>query len=230
LLLLRQPSWQVARAFGDSAKQTNTNEMRRNAPKSGRFIQFFDGRVVVFIKRNHTKSRLGLARQKNRNSLSDFGSAKLQVLAIARRGSLSPSRWIMKPRIISVIVGAILSPSLSVASQSVAYATGNAPYRAGLISWEAPAYPFLAKLHHCQGRGVFRVTINTASGHPAQVVVLNSTGFGILDDSVLAALRAWRWKPGTRGPFDIPITFTLSKDPNPGKPPAGSSRLPKSPR
>ena len=136
----------------------------------------------------------------------------------------------MKPRIISVIVGAILSPSLAVANQSVAYASGNAPYRAGLISWEVPAYPFLAKLHHCQGRGVFRATINPASGHPANVVLLNSTGFGILDDSVLAALQAWRWKPGTRGQFDIPITFTLSRDPNSGKRPVGSSRLPKSPR
>jgi hypothetical protein len=84
----------------------------------------------------------------------------------------------MKPRIISVIVGAILSPSLSIASQSVAYATGNAPYQAGLLSWEAPAYPFLAKLRHCQGRGVFRVTINPVSGHPAQIVMLKSTGFG----------------------------------------------------
>ena len=51
-----------------------------------------------------------------------------------------------------------------------------------------------------------------------------------LDDSVLAALQAWRWKPGTRGQFDIPITFTLSRDPNSGKRPVGSSRLPKSPR
>jgi TonB family protein len=136
----------------------------------------------------------------------------------------------MKAHIISVVVGAIFFPSLSVARQSVAYASDDAPFRAGLLSWEAPAYPFLAKLHRCQGRGVFRVTINPATGRPAQVVMLKSTGFGILDDSAVLALRAWRWKPGTRRQFDIPIAFTLSQDPNRGKPPVGSSRLPKSPR
>jgi TonB family protein len=136
----------------------------------------------------------------------------------------------MKARIVSALIGGVLFPSLCVARQSVAYASDNAPYRAGLLSWEAPAYPFLAKLHRCQGRGVFRVTVNPANGRPARVVMLKSTGFGILDDSALAALRAWRWKPGTRGPFDIPIAFTLSPDPNSGKPPVGSSRLPKSPR
>jgi len=136
----------------------------------------------------------------------------------------------MKARIVPVVIGTIFFPMLSVARQSVAYASDNAPFRAGLLKWEAPAYPFLAKLHRCQGRGLFRVTINPATGAPAQVVMLKSTGFGILDDSAVLALRAWRWKPGTRRQFDIPIAFTLSQDPNSGKPPVGSSRLPKSPR
>ena len=136
----------------------------------------------------------------------------------------------MKARIVSALIGGVLFPSLCVARQSVAYASDNAPYRAGLLSWEAPAYPLLAKLHHCQGRGVFRVTINAASSRPAQVVILKSTGFSILDDSAVLALRAWRWKPGTRRQFDIPISFTIAQDPNSGKPPVGSSRLPKSPR
>ena len=129
-----------------------------------------------------------------------------------------------------VVIGAIFFPSLAVARQSVAYGSDNAPYRADLLSWEAPVYPFLAKLHRCQGRGLFRVTINPNGGRPAQVVILKSTGFGILDDSAVAALRAWRWKLGTRRQFDIPIAFTLSQDPYSGKPPIGTSRLPKSPR
>ena len=140
------------------------------------------------------------------------------------------SRSVMKARIVVVLIGAILFPSLSIATQSVAYAPDSAAFRAALLSWEAPAYPLRAKLHHCQGRALFRVTINPATGAPAQIVRLKSTGFGILDDSAVLALRTWRWKPGTRGQFDIPITFTLSHDPNSGKPPVGSSRLPKSPR
>jgi hypothetical protein len=51
LSLFKQPSWQTARACGESAKQANTNRMRRNARKGARFIEFFNGKVVVFIMR-----------------------------------------------------------------------------------------------------------------------------------------------------------------------------------
>ena len=47
---VKQPCWQVARACGASAKQVSTNGMRRNARKGERFIKFFNGRVVVFIR------------------------------------------------------------------------------------------------------------------------------------------------------------------------------------
>ena len=155
-------------------------------------------------------------------NLSEFATTPSRALSLSRR--------LMKVRIVVVVIGAIFFPSLSIARQSVAYGPDNAPYRADLLSCEAPAYPYLAKRHRCQGRGLFRVTINPSNGRPAQVVVLKSTGFGILDDSAVAALRAWRWKLGTRRQFDIPIAFTLSHDPYSGKPPIGTSRLPKSPR
>src|SRR6266481_4418540 len=51
LPFVKQPSWQVARACGESAKQTSANGMRRNAPKGERFIEFLNGRIVVFIMR-----------------------------------------------------------------------------------------------------------------------------------------------------------------------------------
>jgi len=64
LLLVKQPSWQVARACGASAKQASRNGMRRNEPKSERFIELFSGRVVVFINESYEITP-GLARQKN---------------------------------------------------------------------------------------------------------------------------------------------------------------------
>src|SRR6266852_2880657 len=48
---VKQPSWQTARAAGESAKQASTNGMRSNARKGERFIEFLNGRVVVFILR-----------------------------------------------------------------------------------------------------------------------------------------------------------------------------------
>ena len=119
-------------------------------------------------------------------------------------------------------------PSLCVAQQSISFAPDNAVWRTGLLKSEAPAYPFLAKHYRCEGRGLFRVTVNPATGVAAQVVALKSTGFGILDNSAIWALRSWRWVPGTRKQFDIPITFELS--PNYPKHPAKTSVLPRSPR
>ena len=49
LKLVKQPSWQTARACGESAKQPSTNGMRRNARKGERFVKSLNGRVVVFI-------------------------------------------------------------------------------------------------------------------------------------------------------------------------------------
>ncbi|PYL05628.1 MAG: hypothetical protein DME34_10975, partial [Verrucomicrobia bacterium] len=48
-LLRLQPSWQTARASGESPNQASMNGMRRNARKGERFIKFLNGRVVVFI-------------------------------------------------------------------------------------------------------------------------------------------------------------------------------------
>src|SRR2546426_12311768 len=53
---VKQPSWHVARACGESAKQASTSGMRRNARKGDRFIKFLNGRVVVFICRVLKKS------------------------------------------------------------------------------------------------------------------------------------------------------------------------------
>ncbi len=49
----------------------------------------------------------------------------------------------MKARIVVVVIGTIFFPSLSIARPSDAYASDDAPFRAGLLKWEAPAYPAL---------------------------------------------------------------------------------------
>src|SRR5438445_3105976 len=48
-VLVSHPSWQVARASGESVKQATTNGMRKKARKGERFVKFLNGRVVVFI-------------------------------------------------------------------------------------------------------------------------------------------------------------------------------------
>src|SRR5207247_1561774 len=47
---VKQPSWQVARACGESPKQTSRSGSKKKASRKGdRPIDFLNGRVVVFI-------------------------------------------------------------------------------------------------------------------------------------------------------------------------------------
>ena len=50
LLLVKQPSWQTARAVVESAKQARASGMRRRASRKGdRAIDFLKRRVVIFL-------------------------------------------------------------------------------------------------------------------------------------------------------------------------------------
>jgi len=98
----------------------------------------------------------------------------------------------------------------SAAEHSVAYMdNGDSPARVDLIKTQAPAYPEVAKRWRVQGAGLFRVTLNPTTGRVANVAVLKSTGYRVLDASAIIALRAWRWRPGSKWrQVDIPIRFS----------------------
>src|SRR6266436_565266 len=68
LSLVKQPSWQVARACGESAKQTSTNVMRRNSLKGKQLFEFLSAKVVVFIWAEDCKNLADLARRIERGA------------------------------------------------------------------------------------------------------------------------------------------------------------------
>jgi TonB family protein len=115
------------------------------------------------------------------------------------------------------------------AEQSISYVDGNRPeWKRDVVNIEAPAYPAVAKRWHVQGAGRFRVSIDINTGRVTNVLILKSTGYGVLDGSAIRALKAWRWKLGKYGTYDVPVTFKL--DPHwPAKPFPGASPLPRSP-
>jgi TonB family protein len=82
-----------------------------------------------------------------------------------------------------------------------------------------PDYPVEARSRHNQGKGLFRITLDVNTGSVTNVVVVKSTGFSILDDSVIRAIRLWRWRPGKWKEVEIPVAFTLGS----GRRPAGSA-------
>jgi TonB family protein len=116
------------------------------------------------------------------------------------------------------------------AEHSIAYMdTSDNPWTKELVKTEAPAYPEVAKRWHVQGAGLYRITVDPSTGRVVNVAIVKSTGFGVLDASAMRALRAWRWRPGTKlRQVNIPIRFTLNQA-NPFKVPAGTTRLSPSP-
>src|SRR6266849_7966971 len=75
---VKQPSWQTARACGESAKQASTSGMRRKARRGERFIKFLNGRIVVFICAECCKNLANLARR--------IGSRALRVRCSKAKG------------------------------------------------------------------------------------------------------------------------------------------------
>ena len=73
-----------------------------------------------------------------------------------------------------------------------------------------PDYSFEARSHWLEGSGVFSLSVGP-DGIVQSVDVSKSTGHSELDRSAVAALRQWRFKPGSTAPkVKIPIEFTLA--------------------
>ncbi|MEP6956464.1 MAG: TonB family protein [Chthoniobacterales bacterium] len=73
-----------------------------------------------------------------------------------------------------------------------------------------PEYPYEARRLHLTGTGVALLTIDRSSGSVTGVTMSRSTGSTVLDQSALAALRHWRFRPGTVARVECPITYTLT--------------------
>jgi len=59
--------------------------------------------------------------------------------------------------------------------------------------------------------GAVLISIDPKTGCAASVAVARSTGVKALDDSAVAALRKWCWKPGKWKEVDVPVTFTMGR-------------------
>jgi TonB family protein len=102
------------------------------------------------------------------------------------------------------------------------YPGQRAPWNfADRIAAAAPQYPVEARLRHVQGTGFFRIFIDVKTGAVTQVATLRSTGYVSLDTAAIAALRRWRWKPGTWKEVDVPVAFQMGSGPVTAPPPGG---------
>jgi TonB family protein len=72
-----------------------------------------------------------------------------------------------------------------------------------------PVYPYEARRQRVTGSGVALLTVDQTSGAVTDVVMAQSCGNPILDNSTLDALRRWRFKSGSPTRVQVPITYTL---------------------
>ena len=72
-----------------------------------------------------------------------------------------------------------------------------------------PVYPYEARRQRTTGSGVALLTVDQTAGTVIDVIMIQSCGNGILDQSALEAFRRWRFKPGSVTRVQVPITYTL---------------------
>ncbi len=88
-------------------------------------------------------------------------------------------------------------------------------YAGGGLSNAAPRYPYLARRRGQEGRVVVRVQVS-AAGDAAAVSIRRSSGYRLLDEAAVKAVKTWRFAPAKRGGFsvagsvDVPVSFKLT--------------------
>jgi TonB family protein len=79
-----------------------------------------------------------------------------------------------------------------------------------------PAYPLMARMRGYEGVVLLAVEVLT-DGRPGEVRIKKSSGYALLDQSALNAVRAWRFEPARKMDVplvmtvDIPVRFSLSE-------------------
>jgi protein TonB len=87
-------------------------------------------------------------------------------------------------------------------------ALGSAEKGGEAVHRVEPAYPMAARRRGLEGAVVLRVRFD-AEGRPEGVVVKIGSGSEMLDSAAREAVLRWRFRGGSAGFVDVPITFRL---------------------
>jgi len=93
--------------------------------------------------------------------------------------------------------------------------TANVPQPV-VIRNTPPIYPETARRAGWEGRVTVRAEVS-ADGLPISVALEKSSGYGVLDQAALRAVKSWKFQPRTiggvtmAGTVDVPVNFTLSR-------------------
>lgn len=107
-----------------------------------------------------------------------------------------PGRAHQRSRPASLVRGRTATASLCSVKAMVAYAP-------------RPVYPYEARRQRVTGSGVALLNVDQISGTVTDVLMTQSCGNTVLDNSTIGALRRWRFRPGSVTKVQVPITYTL---------------------
>ncbi len=95
------------------------------------------------------------------------------------------------------------TPDISPTVSTVAVASSGAPHKSGVsipaefvASNAKPVYPMLSRRQEEQGTVQLHILVK-ADGMPGEVRVRQSSGYPLLDESALIAVRNWRFHPAS---------------------------------
>ena len=143
---------------------------------------------------------------------------------VAKTKPVEPKHMQSVPRVAAPVaaVDTPNPPSPAVASTATAqHAAPGLPdrepdYHAAYLNNPLPAYPMAARRMGWQGRVVLNVEV-LSSGLPGQIRVQQSSGYEVLDNAALQAVRGWRFVAARQGGqvvsqrFLVPIPFILKE-------------------
>jgi protein TonB len=78
----------------------------------------------------------------------------------------------------------------------------------GYLRNPAPVYPRLARERGYEGTVLLEIDV-LVSGRPGTVQVRHSSGYPLLDDAAVQAVRRWTFRPAQRGYTPVSLTVEL---------------------
>jgi TonB family protein len=111
----------------------------------------------------------------------------------------------------NALVAALIVMAVAVSARSSNNSGGSTKLAAVYATYAAkPDYPYIARVHHMEGNGVFLVHIR-ADGRVRLVETVQSTGYPELDKSTITAFQKWRFQVNQPTQVKMPITFLMGQ-------------------
>lgn len=98
---------------------------------------------------------------------------------------------------------------LSAVARGDSQTPNTSPAKHRVLYGPRPEYPLAARERHWTGAGVFACNIRP-DGTVASVNAFQSTGYQMLDQAAITALRQWRFPPGDAKLVKVPLSFWMN--------------------